>query len=159
MPRRRAPVLIQRELLLAEGQPDPEALERVVGFQREGHHLLLVAEQPSGWGPTRRSVDRDLALQQDLQQRIGRAGAELDGVIYLETGLFARKRSRLKEIDELAERYQIAAADLVFIGREPVLLESVILCGGKSLAVNSPGTGGSVPFDTLQAALSSLSSD
>lgn len=156
MSRPRPPVLIQRELLLNEGTPDPEQIERLVAFQRLGHQVLLVAQQPASWRPTRRAVDRDLGLQQDMQQRVRRAGAELDGVIYLVTGLFARKRNRLSEIDQLGERYNVSAADLIFIGRETILLESFIQCGGKSLSVGSAAVPGAKGFDSLKAALDSL---
>ncbi len=156
MSRPRPPILIQRELLLSEHTPDPRQIERLVAFQREGHHVLLVAEQPASWHPTRRAVDRDLGLQQDLQQRIRRAGAELDGVLYLMTGLFARKRNRLHDIDLLAERYNVSAADLTFIGRETILLESFIQTGGKSLAVGSVQVSGAKSFDSLKGALESI---
>jgi hypothetical protein len=157
MNRRRAPILIERELLLDHGNIDAVAIEKVVALQRRGHHVLLLAEQPHRWRPTRRSVDHDLALQQELQQRIGRAGADLDGVVYLETGLFSRKRARKDELDELAGRYKVPAADLILIGRDPILLESVVLSGGKSLAVNGPGVSGAVPLASLEAAIDSLS--
>lgn len=156
MGRRRPPILIERALLLEDAAVDPEAIEHVVSLQRTGYHVLLLAEQPHRWRPTRRSVDHDLALQQELQQRISRAGAELDGVIYLETGLFTRKRTRTDALDELAARYKVPAADLLFIGQDPILLESVILSGGKSIAVDSPGIKGCVPVSTLQAAIDRL---
>ncbi len=65
MNRRRAPILIERELLLDHGNIDAVAIEKVVALQRRGHHVLLLAEQPHRWRPTRRSVDHDLALQQE----------------------------------------------------------------------------------------------
>ncbi len=157
MGRRKPPILVERELLLDDGRAvDPVAIEQLVALQRRGHHILLVAVQPHRWRPTRRSVDHDLALQQELQQRISRAGADLDGVIYLETGLFTRKRTRQNELEQLATRYKVPAADLVFIGQDPVLLESVILSGGKSIAVNSPGVSGTVPVAKLKSAIDSL---
>jgi len=157
MARRRPPVLIERGLLLDHEEIAPSAIEDIVALQRQGYHILLLAEQPHRWRPTRRSVDHDLALQQELQKRISRAGAELDGVIYLETGLFSRKRSRTHALDELASRYKVPAADLVFIGQDAILLESVILSGGKSIAVDSPGVKGSIPVDKLKAAIDRLS--
>jgi len=156
MGRRHPPILIERALLLVDEEIDSAAIESIVALQRQGYHLLLLAEQPHRWRPTRRSVDHDLALQQELQQRISRAGAELDGVIYLETGFFTRKRTRTDALDSLASRYKVPAADLVFIGQDPSLLESVILSGGKSIAVDSPGVKGSVPVDHLQAAIDRL---
>ena len=156
MGRRKPPILIQRELLVEEDQANAESIMQLVALQRAGHHVLLLAEQPNRWRPTRRSVDHDLALQQELGQRISRAGADLDGVLYLDTSLFSRKRSRQNELDGLAKRYKVPAADLIFIGRDPILLESVVLSGGKSIAVDSPGVSGSVPVADLKSAIQSL---
>jgi hypothetical protein len=153
----RAPVLVQRELLLGERQqPQVARIEELVAFQRRGRRVLLVAEQPKSWRPTRKSVDQDLALQQELHQLIRRAGAELDGVVYLATGLFARRRARLEELDQLAERYDVTAADLTVIAREPILLESIIHTGGRALAVGDGGVAGATRFDSLKTALESI---
>jgi hypothetical protein len=153
----RPPVLVQRELLLQDQQSsDLARIEELVAFQRHGHAVLLVAEQPTSWRPTRRSVDHDLALQQELHQLIRRAGAELDGVVYLATGLFARRRNRLVELDQLAARYDRSAGDLILIAREPILLESMIQSGGRALAVGEVNVSGATRFDTLRQALESL---
>jgi hypothetical protein len=153
----RAPILVQRELLLGERQqPQLARIEELVAFQRRGRRVLLVAEQPKSWRPTRKSVDQDLALQQQLHQLIRRAGAELDGVIYLATGLFARRRARLEELDQLAARYDVTAADLTVIAREPILLESIIHSSGRALGVGDAGVSGATRHDSLKAALESL---
>jgi hypothetical protein len=152
-----SPVLVQRELLLGERKkPELARIEELVAFQRRGRTLLLVAEQPSSWRPTRKSVDHDLALQQELHQLIRRAGAELDGVVYLTTGLFARRRARLEELDQLAARYDTGAAELAVIARETILLESIIRSGGRALAVGNAGVSGATRFDSLKAALESI---
>ena len=157
MTRSRAPILIQRELVLsAERVPNPERISELVDFQRRGHRLLIVAEQPGRWRPTRRSVDHDLALQQELHQLIRRAGAELDGVVYLATGLFVRRRARLEELDQLAARYNVTAADLVLIAREGILLESIVHSGGRALAVGETSVAGATCHDTLKSALAGL---
>lgn len=153
----RAPVLVQRELLLTgRNEPDPGRIEDLVGFQRRGRRLLLVAEQTTRWRPTRKSVDHDLAMQQQLHQLIRRAGAELDGVIYLATGLFARRRTRLDELDQLARRYDVTAADLTLLGRDAILLESIIHSGGRALAVGEERVPGATGFDNLKAALDNI---
>ncbi len=157
MARPQPPVLVQRELLLSNGQADLERLEELVGFQRSGRRLLLLAEQPTTWRPTRKSVDHDLALQQQLHQLMRRAGAELDGVVYLGTGLFARKRTRLQELDRLAERYGTSSGELVLIGRDAILLESIILSGGRALAVGEVRVSGATRYPSLKAALGALS--
>ncbi len=150
------PVLVQRELLLADGQPEMASLEQLVSFQRRGRRLLLVAEQPTRWRPTRKAVDHDLALQQQLHQLIRRAGAELDGVVYLATGLFARKRYRLQELEQLADRYQTSSGELSLIGRDAVLLESIVLSGGRALAVGEIKVSGATRYPNLRSALEAL---
>ncbi|MEE4330803.1 MAG: hypothetical protein V2J10_08045 [Wenzhouxiangella sp.] len=157
MGRHRPPVLIQRELLLnAQREPDPDRIGELVDFQRRGHRILIVAEQPSRWQPTRRSVDHDLALQQKLHQLVRRAGSAFDAVVYLPTGFFSRKSARLEELDQLAARYDVTAADLVLIAQEGVLLESVVHSGGRALAVGEPPVAGATGHRSLKAALGSL---
>ena len=157
MARRQPPILIQRELLLDESnKPDELRLEEVVGFQRRGFRMLLVAEQPVRWRPTRKAVDHDLVLQQELHQLIRRAGAELDGVLYLTTGLFARRRARLQQLEQLAARYNVTPTDLIIISTEAILLESIIQTGGRALAVGEVPVAGARRFESLKGALESL---
>jgi hypothetical protein len=158
MARRQPPVLIQRELLLDAGnKPDAARIEDVVSFQRKGFRMLLVAEQPVRWRPTRKAVDHDLMLQQELHQLIRRAGAELDGVLYLTTGLFARRRARLQQLEQLASRYDVDSADLVIISTEAILLESIIQTGGRAMAVGNVPVAGASRHDSLRAALDHVS--
>jgi hypothetical protein len=157
MGKSRSPVLIQRELLLQDQHSsDLARIEELVAFQRHGHPVLLVAKQPTSWRPTRRSVDHDLALQQELHQLIRRAGAELDGIVYLATGLFARRRNRLEELEQLAARYDRSAGDLILVASESKLLESIVQSGGRALAVGEVSVSGATRFETLRQALESL---
>ncbi len=151
------PILIQRGLLL-DGQrgPDPARLDELVAFQRSARRrLLLLARQPVRWRPTRNSVDEDLGLQQTLHQSLRRAGAELDGVLYLTVGLFARRQARLDELVGLASRYRIEPAELITVGSDATLLESVVQSGGRALSVGERITGAS-RHGSLKAALSAL---
>ncbi len=158
MSRPRAPVLIQRELLLEDDQrPAPARIEEVVAYQRRGRRLLLLAEQPARWRPTRNAVDRDLALQQSLHQLIRRAGAELDGVLYLATGLFTRRQVRLDELDQLAARYRVSSGELILIATEPVLIESMVRAGGRALVIGAQRQPGASNHASLQQALEALS--
>ncbi|MCC5865056.1 MAG: hypothetical protein JJU31_08075 [Wenzhouxiangella sp.] len=157
MARPGAPVLVQRELLLNDQQPDSEQLELLVAFQRQGRRVLLVAEQPVGWRPTRKAVDHDLALQQQLHQLIRRAGAELDGVVYLATGFFARKRNRVSELEQLARRYATTAGELIVIARDAILLETMVLSGGRALAVGDLRVSGATTYPGLRQAFDALS--
>lgn len=155
---RSSPVLIQRGLLLDGGRGlDPARIDEVVAFQRSARRrILLLARQPVRWRPTRNSVDEDLGLQQLLHQALRRAGAESDGVLYLTVGFFARRQSRLDELAELARRYRIEPAELVAVGSDATLLESIVQSGGRALAVGEKISGAS-HHGSLKTALAALS--
>ncbi len=157
MPAAAAPVLIERALLLGGDQrsPDVGRIERVVAFQRSGHRVLLVAPRPSGWRPTRRSVDRDLALQQRLHQIFSRAGAELDGVLYLGGGLFSRKQRQKNEFERIAQRYGRNASETTLICAYQPLIEAARRAGLKLQILADSGT--TPGFDGLETALASVS--
>jgi len=154
-----SPVLIERGLLLGRGERTPDAtrMERVVSFQRRGHRVLLVTPKPASWRPTRRSVDHDLALQQELHQLFSRAGAELDGVLYLGTGLFSKKHRQKNELVQTARRYGRNVGEITLIGSDHALLEAADRVGlqlhvvGHSDAVEAPN------FDDLKTALANVS--
>lgn len=150
------PVLIERALLLNREQrlPDTGRIERVVAFQRSGHRVLLVATRPAGWRPTRLSVDRDLALQQQLHQMFSRAGAELDGVLYLGGGLFSRKQRQKNEFERTAHRYGRNVVDITLIGTDQALMEAARQAGIKLQVVADPGA--APGLDDLDTALKSV---
>ncbi|TVS13988.1 MAG: hypothetical protein EA419_00500 [Wenzhouxiangella sp.] len=152
-----APVLVQRGLLL-DGQrlPDGDRIGELVAFQRVGKRVLVLARQPARWRPTRNSMDEDLGLQQALHQAVVRAGAELDGTLYVSVGLFARRQARLNELVELAGRYRVEPAELTVVGSDSTLLESVIQCGGRALAVAEHKPAGASRYPSLQSALAAL---
>lgn len=152
-----APVLVQRGLLLDQQRtPDAGRIAELVAFHRAGHRILLLARQPVRWRPTRNSVDEDLGLQQALHQAVRRAGAQLDGVLYLAVGLLARRQARLDELAGLAVRYRIEPAGLIAVGSDPTLLESVIQCGGRALAVGGPKLPGASQHGSMKSALAAL---
>ncbi|MEE4638257.1 MAG: hypothetical protein V2J42_05925 [Wenzhouxiangella sp.] len=152
-----APVMVQRGLLL-DGQraPDSERIAELVAFQRSGHRVLLLARQPQSWRPTRNSMDTDLGLQQQLHQAVRRAGAELDGTLYLATGLFARRQSRTEELTRAARRYGVETGQLIAVGDDETLLESIVQSGGRALNVGSAQVVGASQHRHLQAALLAL---
>lgn len=155
---RKAPLLIQRELLLdGSGQPVSETMDSLIRLLRGDRPVWLVAEQASGWRPTRRSVDLDLVLQQQIHQWTRRAGAALDGVLYLPEGLFVRRRRRNAQLDDLASRYDVTAADLTVIARDAGLLETLVLCGGRALAVGEQRVEGATQLADLEAAIALIS--
>lgn len=154
-----APVLIERALLLSRGEraPDPGRIERVVAFQRSGHRVLLVAPRPAGWRPTRRSVDHDLALQQQLHQLFSRAGAELDGVLYLGTGLFSRKGRQKNEFERTVRRYGRNVDETTLICSDQALIEAARRAGLKLRVAGDPSADGAPGFDNLETALANVS--
>lgn len=158
MPVLAAPVLIERELLLEEDGEHINALamEAMVAFQRRGKRVLLVSARPSGWRPTRRSVDKDLTLQRKLHQLFMRGGAELDGVVYLTTGLFGRKQRHKDEIEQIAKRYACNVDQMIFIGADPSLISLAETAGMKRCCIEAlpAEEGGSSP--DLPAALNTL---
>ncbi|RFF26798.1 MULTISPECIES: hypothetical protein [unclassified Wenzhouxiangella] len=153
-----APVLIERALLLGRGgrSPDAARIERVVAFQRRGHRIVLVAPKPSGWRPTRRSVDHDLALQQQLHQLFTRAGAELDGVLYLGTGLFSRKHRQKNEFEQTAQRYGRNVGEMTLIGSDQALIEAADRVGLKLGVVGSTPIPNIPTFENLKTALANV---
>lgn len=154
---RAAPVLIQRGLLLDEQRaPDAARVAELVAFQRGGRRVLLLARQPVRWRPTRNSLDEDLGMQQLLHQAVRRAGSELDGVLYLGVGLFARRQGRLDELADLAGRYRVETTDLIAVGSDPTLLESVMQSGGRALAVGPQKLPGAARHGSLKSALAAL---
>lgn len=154
-----APTLIERSLLLGRGErsPDTRCIERVVAFQRRGHRIVLVAPKPAGWRPTRRSVDHDLALQQQLHQLFTRAGAELDGVLYLGTGLFSRKHRQRNEFEQTARRYGRNVGEMVLIGSDQALIEAADRVGLKLRVVGSGPITNIPTFEDLKTALTNAS--
>jgi hypothetical protein len=153
-----APVLIERSLLLGGGAaPDAGRIERVVGFQRRGHRVLLVAPKPTRWRPTRRSVDRDLAIQQQLHQLFSRAGAELDGVLYLGTGLFSRKDRQKNEFEQTARRYGRNVGEMTLIGSDQALIEVADRVGLKLHVIGSTPITNIPTFEDFKTALANVS--
>ena len=155
------PVLVERTLLIAADHPDPAVIEQLVSFQRGGHRLLLVAPRPIRWRPTRKAVDRDLAIQQELHQCFTRAGAEIDGVYYLAAGLFKRRGAMARELDGIAQRYERKIDQIALIGNNAALLDAYAAAGGPVLAVGkstseNARSKNAQRVDTLADALSAL---
>jgi len=153
-----APVLIERSLLLGRGNRTPDAgrIERVVSFQRHGHRVLLVAPRPVGWRPTRRSVDHDLALQQQLHQLFSRAGAELDGVLYFDTGLFSRKHRQKNDFEQTARRYGRNVGEMTLIGSDQSLIEAADRVGLQLRVVGSTPIPNIPTFENFKTALANV---
>jgi hypothetical protein len=101
-------------------------------------------------------MDADLGLQQILHQAFRRAGAELDGALYLATGLFARRQSRTDDLARAARRYGVDSGQLTAISADETLLESIVQSGGRALCVGSAKVPGSSPYPDLRSALMAI---
>jgi len=153
----RAPVLIERSLLLDGKEPDKRRIERVVAFQRSGRRVLLVAPRPRSWRPTRRNVDLDLALQQRLHQLFSRAGAEVDGVLYFDTGLFTSRHRQKNDFEQTAQRYARNVSELTLICSDHALLEAADRVGLQRRVIDDSSAGSAPGPDALETVLASLS--
>lgn len=158
MPGAPTPVLIERSLLLdrRRRQLDSTRLERVVAFQRRGYRVLLIAPKPQSWRPTRRNVDRDLAIQQQLHQTFSRAGAELDGVLYLGTGWFSRRHRQKNEFEQTARRYGRNVGEMTLIGSDQALIEAADRVGLKLRVVRSTPIPNIPTFEDFKTALANV---
>lgn len=151
-------VLIARELMVDEsGQPQPEVVTQTVRLHQAGWRIVILAPRPERWRPTRRSMDQAMGVQRVLHEALTRAGGDLDGVCYLEYGLFTRKRARTKALDELAARYGLGITDLVLVAHRHRQLELLANTGARVLAVQVENPPTSVEtFPDFSAAAASL---
>lgn len=100
------PLLIQADLLGSADQPGRARwLPLVSELKQIERPLVLVAARPDRWAPTRNRVDRAFMRQADLEAEIRRAGGALDAIIYLDVGLFGRKRQYQRNMADVANRY------------------------------------------------------
>lgn len=129
-----APVLVQQALLLDEhDQPLPAAVEALVELARNGRPVVMFTGRPERWRPTRNSMDRALSVQQSLYQALTRSGGDLDGVVYLDYGLFSRERARTSALVDLARRYRVEVPDLTVISGQARDLEVAGAAGARAL--------------------------
>lgn len=141
-----APVLVQQALLLDEhDQPLPAAVEALVELARNGRPVVMFAARPERWRPTRNSMDRALSVQQSLYQALTRSGGDLDGVVYLDYGLFSRERTRASALVDLARRYRIDVPDLTVISGQARDLELAGAAGARALDAGAAKTVPGVP--------------
>lgn len=109
----RAPVLVQIDLLgPAAPQLDTGRLARLAELERAGRPLVLLAERPARWAPTRSRVDGVFSVQAAIEAELRRAGGVLDAVMYLDLGLFSRKQQIRRAFADLANRYGVDLAEM-----------------------------------------------
>lgn len=103
------PLLIQVDLLGNAGDPAKARwLPLLSEFKQAERPLVLLGERPDRWTPTRNRVDKAFMRQSTIESEIRRAGGALDAVIYLDLGLFGRKRQFDRDMADLADRYDCA---------------------------------------------------
>jgi len=102
----RPPLLVQADLLGSTEEPVRARLLPLLSELRQADRpLVLVAERPDRWAPTVNRVDKAFMRQANLEAEIRRAGGALDALIYLDLGLFGRKRQYRRNMADLANRY------------------------------------------------------
>lgn len=102
----KAPLLIEAELLGNADDPTRARwLPLVSDLKQVERPLVLVAARPDRWAPTRNRVDRAFMRQADIEAEVRRAGGALDAIIYLDVGLFGRKRQYQRNMADVANRY------------------------------------------------------
>lgn len=122
----KSPLLIQADLL---GNTDDPARLRWLALVSElkqiDRPLVLVAARPDRWAPTRNRVDRAFMHQADLEAEIRRAGGALDAIIYLDLGLFGRKRQYQRNMADVANRYDCRLDQMHAIVRPGKIAEAL----------------------------------
>lgn len=129
----KAPLLIEVELLGTADEPVRSRwLPLLARLAQNDRPVVLLAERPDRWTPTRSRVDRAFGRQSEIEAEIRRAGGALDGVIYLDLGLFSRRRQYERIMADLANRYDAELGDLELIARPGKLAEVVTPFVGAS---------------------------
>ena len=129
----KAPLLIQVDLLGGADEPVRSRwLPLLARLAQDDRPVLLLAERPDRWAPTRSRVDRAFQRQSEIEAEVRRAGGALDGVIYVDLGLFSRRRQHERIVADLANRYDAQLGDLALIARPGKLAEVVTPFVGAS---------------------------
>lgn len=100
------PLLIDADLIGSADEPSRARwLPLVSELKQVERPLVLVAARPDRWAPTRNRVDKAFLRQADFETEIRRAGGALDAIVYLDLGLFGRKRQYQRNMADVANRY------------------------------------------------------
>lgn len=131
------PVLIQAELVGTPEQPvRSDLLPALAALHQAGLPLLLVAARPDRWAPTRNRVDRVFMRQATIEADLRRAGGALDAMMYLDLGLFSRRKQHELDLADIANRYGCELADLRLLARPGKLLDALTPLVGQARAVD-----------------------
>ena len=122
----KAPLLVELELLGSSDQPvEPRWLPLFSSLHQVNRPLSLLASRPTRWAPTRNHVDRAFMRQAAIEADLRRAGGALDAVLYLDFGLFVRKRQFERILADLANRYGCQLADIEAIVSDGRINEAI----------------------------------
>jgi len=134
------PLLLQADLVGSVETPTAPALLPVLSeLNQAGVPLVLMAARPDRWAPTRNRVDRVFLRQATIESDLRRAGGALDAIVYLDFGLFSRKRQHERSLADIANRYACTLADLHLIARPGRMLDALSGPVGR-VTVVEPGT-------------------
>lgn len=132
----KAPLLLQIDLLGDPEQPIADrwlaALSELASAERP---LVLLDARPDRWAPTLSRVDRAFERQATIEAELRRAGGTLDAVIYLDFGLFGRKREYERNLADLANRYNVRPDDMTLVARPGKMADSLGDLVGKLVLV------------------------
>lgn len=132
------PVLIEAELVGTPEQPiRPELLPALAELHQAGLPLLLVAARPDRWAPTRNRVDRAFMHQAAIEAELRRAGGALDAMMYLDFGLFSRRKQHELDLADIANRYGCRLTDLRLLAGPGKLVDALTPLVGKAVLVDS----------------------
>jgi len=129
------PVLIQTDLIgTAEEPAAPRLLPALAELHQSGIPLLLLSARPDRWAPTRNRVDRVFLRQATIEADLRRAGGALDAIVYLDFGLFSRRRQHERHLADIANRYDCQLEHLHLITRPGRMYDALkTLVGGVTL--------------------------
>ncbi|MDT8437853.1 MAG: hypothetical protein RQ729_02450 [Wenzhouxiangellaceae bacterium] len=131
------PLLIEIDLL---GSPEQSVaahwLPLLASLNQADRPLVLLAARPARWTPTRNQVDRAFMRQATIEADLRRAGGALDAVVYLDFGLFVRKRQFERVLADLANRYNCSLGSIEAIVPKGRICETVRPLVGITVEVN-----------------------
>lgn len=147
-----SPLVRQQQRLLRE------PLEALIPFSHGQWRLLILSWQPEQWRPTRRSVDEDLAFQQQTHDQLTRWGADLDGFLYLPSPVFGRRRQRARSLADVIKRYHMTTQKAWIISPRTQTVEAGLLAGTQAVQIlgEEKPAAGALQAQSLEAALALL---
>lgn len=143
-------LLIQRQLM-----PDQLDLSAYARFAPlSGWHLVLLAQRPSTWQPSRSSVDEELKMQRQQQLLLQEYNVVLSGAWYWQPGLLRRVQAAYESLSNYVERYP--NHDVVLLAKRKELLRAGQRLGLKMLCVGNESLRSVKAADDLQQAIDLL---